>query len=107
MFSHKNSGPLTAAGKNTVHSLRRIAQVFTAFEIFMADGGSHFDCKEVRDYCNSIGTRVHIVAAYAPWLNGLLERSNGILLSALRRLCAPNLREDDCERMAKKEIPNN
>jgi hypothetical protein len=63
----------SAAGKNTVDSLRRISQTFTAPETFMADGGSHFNCAEVRDYCASIGTKLHIVAAYAPWLNRLLE----------------------------------
>ena len=72
----------------------------------MADGGSHFDCNEFRNYCASIGTKLHIVAAYTPWLNGLLERSNGILLNVLKRLCAPGLREDDYESMAKKDIPS-
>jgi hypothetical protein len=72
----------------------------------MADGGSHFDCKEVRDYCTSIGTKLHIVAAYAPWLNGLLERCNGILLNSLKRLCAPGLGEDEYEALAKKDIPS-
>jgi transposase InsO family protein len=96
----------SAAGKNTVDSLRRIYQALIAPETFMADGGSHFNCKEVRDYCASIGTKLHIVAAYAPWLNGLLERSNGILLNTLKRLCAPGLGEDDYESMAKKDIPS-
>ena len=71
----------------------------------MADGDSHFDCEEVRDYCNSIGTKLHIVAAYSPWLNGLLEGSNGILLNALKRLCAPSLGEDDYAEMQVKDIP--
>ena len=96
-----------SAGKNTVESLRRISQPFTAPETLMTDGGSHFDCNEVRDYCTSIGTKLHVVAAYSPWLNGLLERSNGILLNTLKRLCAPNLGEDNYERMAKKDIPSN
>jgi hypothetical protein len=58
--------------------------MFTALVMFMADGGSHFNCGEVRDYCNAIGTKLHIVAAYSPWLNGLLAGSNGILLNALK-----------------------
>ena len=32
--------------------------------------------------------------AYSPWVNGLLEGTNGKLLSRLKRLCAPNLGED-------------
>jgi len=96
-----------AAGKNTVESLKKILQAFTAPETLMVDGGSHFNCNEVRDYCDSIGTKLHVVAAYAPWLNGLLEGYNRILLNALKRLCAPGLGEDDYEKMAKKDIPNN
>ena len=73
----------------------------------MVDGGSHFNCNEVREYCNSIGSKLHVIAAYSPWLNGLLEGSNGILLNALKRLCAPNLGEDDYARMTIKDIPSN
>jgi hypothetical protein len=40
-------------------------------------------------------------------LNGLLEGSNGILLNALKRLCAPGLGEDDYDRMTAKDIPSN
>jgi transposase InsO family protein len=109
VFSRKLWGfkSKSAAGKNTVDSLRKISQTFVAPGTLMVDGGSHFDCGEVRDYCKSIGTKLHIVAAYAPWLNGLLEGSNGILLNALKRLCAPGLGEDDYDRMATKDIPSN
>jgi hypothetical protein len=109
VFSQKPWGfkSKAAAGKNTVDSLKKISQTFMAPETFMVDGGSHFDCNEVRDYCNSIGTKLHVVAAYAPWLNGLLEGYNRILLNALKRLCAPGLGEDDYEKMAKKDILNN
>ena len=82
----------TAAGKNTVDSLKHITHMFMAPETLMVDGGSHFDCNEVREYCNSIGTKLHVVTAYLPWLNGLLEGSNRILLNALKRLCALGLR---------------
>jgi len=97
----------SATGKNTVDSLRKISQAFIAPETIMVDGGSHFDCIEVRNYCESIGSKLHVVAAYAPWLNGLLEGSNGILLNALKRLCAPGLGEDDYENMALKDLPSN
>ena len=73
----------------------------------MVDGGSHFNCIEVQDYCESIGSKLHVMAAYAPWLNGLLEGSNGILLNALKRLCTPGLGEDDYENMALKDLPSN
>ena len=97
----------SATGKSTVDSLRRIHQGWQAPGTFLSDGGSHFDCIEVRSFCESIGTKHHVVAAYAPWLNGLLERSNGILLNTLKRLCAPGLGEDEYERMEAKDIPRN
>jgi hypothetical protein len=73
----------------------------------MVDGGTHFNCDEVREYCDSVGTKLHIVAAYSPWLNRLLEGSNGILLNALKRLCYPGLGEDDYAEMETKNIPSN
>jgi hypothetical protein len=73
----------------------------------MVDGGSHFNCNEVHEYCKSIGTKLHVVTAYAPWLNGLLEGSNGVLLNAPKKLCAPGLGEDDYDRMTAKDIPSN
>jgi hypothetical protein len=97
----------SAAGKNTVDSLRRINNTFIAPETIMVDGGSHFNCNEVREFCDSIGSKLHVVAAYSPWLNGLLEGYNGILLNALKRLCAPGLGEDDYANMATKDIPSN
>lgn len=50
----------------------------------MADGGPHFDCEAVQEFCDEIGTTLLIVAARAPWLNGLLEGSNKILLNVLK-----------------------
>jgi len=97
----------SARGKNTVDSLRKISQTFVVPETIMVDGGSHFNCAEVRDYCESIGSKLHVVVAYTPWLNGLLEGSNGILLNALKRLCAPGLGEDDYENMTLKDLPSN
>ena len=74
----------SATGKSTVDSLHWIHQGWQALGTFLSDGGSHFDCIEVRSFCEGIGTKHHIVAAYAPWLNGLLEQSNSILLNTLK-----------------------
>ena len=73
----------------------------------MVDGRSHFNCNKVQGYCESIRTKLHIVVAYAPWLNRLLEGSNGILLNVLKRLCTPGLGKDDYEHMIIKDIPSN
>jgi RNase H-like domain found in reverse transcriptase/Reverse transcriptase (RNA-dependent DNA polymerase) len=95
----------SATGKTTIDSLERICNAFIAPETFMVDGGSHFDCEAVRNYCASIGTKHHVVAAYSPWINGLIEGSNKILLNTLKRLCAPGLGEDEYDQMAVKDIP--
>ena len=94
----------TAKGKDTVNSLQWISQMFIALTTFMADGGPHFNCHKVEDFCESMGTHLHIVEAYSSWINGLLEWNNGILLNALKRLCTPGLGEDDYEKMAMEDI---
>ena len=73
----------------------------------MANGGPHFNCHEVEDFCESMGTHLHIVAVYSLWINGLLEQNNGILLNALKCLCTPGLGEDDYKKMAMEDIPKN
>ena len=79
-FKYKTAG----STKTTVGALSRIYQDFTAAEAFMSDGGKHFDNKEVRDVCQKWGTKTHIVAAYSPWINGLVEGTNKILLHVLK-----------------------
>jgi hypothetical protein len=63
-------------------------------EVFMADGRSHFAAHAMGEWCQEHGSRYQQVAAYSPWVNGLLEGTNGKLLSHLKRLCAPDLGED-------------
>lgn len=57
----------------------------------MADGGSHFNNKEVQEFCTSRNVKTLTVAAYSPWVNGLVEGTNKLLLHILKRLCAPDL----------------
>ena len=71
----------------------------------MTDGGPHFDNKAVRDLCTEWGTETHIVSAYSPWVNSLVEGANKILLHILKRLCSPNLGEDDYNVMDWENIP--
>ena len=73
----------------------------------MMDGGTHFDCKEVRDFCEARGIQYHVTAPYSPWINGLIENGNSNLLSILRKLCAPGLGEDDYETMQLEDLPKN
>ena len=80
-----------SSAKMTVDTLSKIFQGFVPAETFMSDGGKHFDNNEVHEMCSKWGTTTHIVPAYPPWINGLVEGTNKILLHILKQLCTPNL----------------
>ena len=94
-FKYKKSG----TALTTVAALRHIGNIYTDPETFMADGGSHFNNQVVRDFCDSRGIKLHIVAKYSAWVNGLVEGTNKILLGILKRMCAPDLGEDEYAQM--------
>lgn len=81
--------------KTTTDSLAMIFNNFAAPETFMTDGGKHFDNHTVKEFCAKWSCKHHVVAAYSPWVNGLVEGTNKLLLHVLKRLCAPNLGEDE------------
>ena len=92
-------------GKTTVKSLEDIYSGFAPAEVFMSDGGKHFKNNEVRQCCEKWGSRHHVVAAYSPWINGLVEGTNRILLYVLARLCAPEVGEDGWQTMNWANLP--
>ena len=59
--------------KTTIKSLTNIYENFAPAEIFVLDGGRHFDNMEVKEFCNKWGGKHHVVVAYSPWINGLVE----------------------------------
>ena len=71
----------------------------------MSDGGKHFDNNEVRQLCKKWGTETHVVPAYSPWVNGLIEGTNKLLLHVLKCLCAPNLNDEETEQTKTEDIP--
>lgn len=91
VFKYKTAG----SAKTTIDSLSQIFRAFVAPETFMTDGGKHFHNTEVDAYCGTWSVAHHVVAAYSPWINGLVEGTNKLLLHVLKRLCAPNLGEDE------------
>ncbi|KAJ3507688.1 hypothetical protein NMY22_g16851 [Coprinellus aureogranulatus] len=91
--------------KTTTKSLGDIFHTFAPPEMFMSDGGKHFDNTAVTDFCAEWGTDTDIVAAYSPWVNGLVEGTNKLLLYVLARLCAPEVGEDGWETMDWKDLP--
>jgi len=96
---------VTSSGKTTQDALEKIFHKFTPAEVFMTDGGPHFNNNTVHDLCAEWGTETHVVSAYSPWVNGLVEGANKILLHILKRLCSPNLGEDEYNAMDWKNIP--
>jgi transposase InsO family protein len=100
-FAFKKDG----TGKTTVESLEHVATENLPPEVFMTDGGSHFDCKEVREFCESMGIKTIVTSAYSPWVNGLVEGTNKLLLHVLKRVCAPGLGEDEYDAMTVDKLP--
>jgi len=93
--------------KTTRAALQSICNAFNSPEKLMVDGGSHFDCGLVREFCEEKGIELQIVSPYSPWIAGLIENGNSNLLSVLRKLCAPGLGEDDYEKMQWEDLPKN
>ncbi|THH13172.1 hypothetical protein EW146_g7017 [Bondarzewia mesenterica] len=101
-FKYKASG----TAKTTLDGLDRIqSQARRAPETFMTDGRSHFNNDLVRNWCTSADTKYQLVSAYSPWVNGLIEGSNKLLLRTLKCLCAPDLGEDGYVTMTDEQIP--
>ena len=69
----------------------------------MSDGGSHFNNKDIEELCKRERVQQIITPAYAPWVNGLIENANRLLLGRLKRLCAPN--HDDVENTTTNPVP--
>ena len=90
-FKYKKAG----TALTTIAALRHIGNTYTDPETFMAEGGSHFNNHLVCEFCKERGIKLHIVAKYSAWVNGLVEGTNKILLGILKRMCAPDLGEDE------------
>jgi len=71
----------------------------------MADGGKHFKNHDVAENCERWGTKLHTVAAYSPWVNGLVEGTNKLLLYVLARLCAPEVGKDGWQAIKWDKLP--
>jgi len=89
----------------TNKSLTDIFHNFAPPETFMADGGKHFKNRDVKENCERWGTKLHTVAAYSPWVNGLVEGTNKLLLYVLARLCAPEVGEDGWQATTWDKLP--
>ena len=78
-------------GKDVVDALEDLRDTLSVLPArIVTDGASHFDCAEVSDFLTYNEVEHRVVSSYAPWINGLVERNNGLILQALRkRLATP------------------
>jgi transposase InsO family protein len=88
-FKYKTAGTV----KMTIDMVSMVTKAYVTPEMFMTDGGSHFNNAAVWEYCNANGIKQHITLAYSPWVNGLVEGLNKILLHILKQLCALDMGE--------------
>lgn len=93
--------------KTTINGLTQICNTFTTPETFMTNRGFHFNNNAIRSFCTSRNITPYIMSTYPPWINGLVEGTNGKLLGWLKRLYALNLGKDKYSEMSMKYIPQN
>ena len=72
---------MAGSTKTTKKTMMQICHDFAPPETFMSDSGSHFKNKEVQDLCDEWGIKHHVVIAYSPWINGLVEGTNMYVLA--------------------------
>jgi hypothetical protein len=89
VFKYKTVG----TAKTTINTVSMVTKAYVVPEMFMTDGGSHFNNVAVWEYCDANRIKQHIMPAYSPWVNGLVEGSNKILLHILKQLCMLDVRE--------------
>jgi hypothetical protein len=68
-FKYKTHG----SAKTTTKALCAMFQGHAPWEVFMSDGGSHFDNEKVQQLCAEFGVKTEVVTKYSPWVNGLDE----------------------------------
>jgi transposase InsO family protein len=91
VFKYKTAG----TAKTTVDAVSTVTKAYIPPETFMTDSGSHFNNIAVWEYCKANGIKKHITPAYSPWVNGLVEGLNKILLHVLKWLCVLDVGEQD------------
>ena len=99
----------TGDAESTINGLGHIVNKFATPASFMADRGRHFDNLAVWAYCKSKSINTITTPEYSPWMNGLIEGTNKLLLNILRQLCSPNMDElvDNDEPINAESIPYN
>ena len=50
------------------------------------DNGKQFDSQDFKDFCFFIGTKLAFASAYHPQSNGVVERANGKIFTAVKKM---------------------
>jgi hypothetical protein len=86
VFKSKQAGN----GVFMVKALKYIRLHYAKAESIFTDGWLHFNCVEVTEWCQLHGVDHEFSPEYAPWVNGLVEGHNNILLDQLKWACMGN-----------------
>ena len=68
------------------HIMTHWVQIFGAPVKMLSDNGGEFINREVIDYAEKFNVRICTTAAESAWSNGLCERHNAVIASALRKV---------------------
>jgi ribonuclease HI len=52
----------------------------------IVDNGKQYDSQDFRDFCFSIGTKLAFASVYHPQSNGVVERANGKIFTAIKKM---------------------
>lgn len=85
---------IPGSAEMTEEALEDIGDRCLPMETFQSDQGRHFKNKCVQQFCDTHGIKINLVSVYSPWINGLVEGANKILIYILACLCAPDVGED-------------
>ena len=64
------------SAKTMNRSIDRNCNTYAPPGTFMCDSGQHFNNNEVKDNCRKWGINLHVILAYSPWVNRLMEGTN-------------------------------
>jgi hypothetical protein len=65
----------------------------------MVDNTKYFDNKMFKDFCQHIGTKVAFMSMYHPQTNGAVERANGLIFEAIKKILEGEKKEKWAEVM--------
>jgi transposase InsO family protein len=80
--------PLATITSVTVQKFfwQNIIYRFSVPKAITVDNGTPFDAKTFKEFCDQIGTKIHFASVRHPESNGLVERSNGIIMTRIIKL---------------------